>query len=493
MPHYLHLIESTALFGGSTVTDLDLDNSGGASKFRLLAFKRGSAQFKDVWADSPVRDGKRLVSYRLGLVEEEIHIEIAGSSLDNLLALKSQIDAWLLKARDAQVARNNGGSADYFWLADRPLNSSTKTYKMEIVAGEMELPEDFYDTNMLAYIAAPVVIRLLRNPYVSASTLTILNAVSANNGDGNYVDIGASGGTAITGDLPAPLSVKVVGGDTTTTRVLLALRTRGTPSNFKHIYWAKDATFGATTAARNADATFDGNNTTNGSRTTATNTTETKILRWVNTTNVADQYGRFQAYARCRSNTAGRYSVRLKAGRTDGTNDVFPASGGFLTDSAQSVGAHSGNNLAWVYLGEFEANYAATLYGLVYELWATCSDTAGSPTLDVDGVWLFPVGEGPVGTGFVQATFDLATAAAGVNSAVISAIPGDESATLANASDVATFPVQPDAGAPLYGLPARAARLFIVLLDAANTRHNHTYSLTVTVKHELRHASVIGA
>ena len=491
--NYLHLIESTALFGGSTITDLDLDNSGGSSKYRLLSFKRGKANFKDTWADSPMRDGKRLVSYRLGLVDEEITIEIVGSSLDDLLLQKNNLDAFFLKARDAQVARNNGGSANYFWLSDRPLNSSTKTYKCEIIAGEVELPEDFYDTNMLAYIADGVTIRLQRAPYVSASTLTILNGVSATNGYSDYVDIGASGATAITGDLPAPLSVKIAGGDTVSTRVLMAMRMRGTPSNFKQIYWAKDATKDATTAARNADTTFDGNNTTNGTRTTATGTTETKILRWVNTTNVTDQYGRFQAYARVRSNTAGRYSLRLKVGRTDGTNDVFPASGGFVTDSAQSVGTDSGNALAWVYLGEFESSYAATLYGIVYELWATCSSTSGSPTLDCDGVFLFPVGEGPVGTGLVQATFDLATAATGVNNAVISAIPGDEPATLANVSDVATFPKLPDAGAPLYGLPARAARLFIVLLDATNTRHNHTHALTVTVKHELRHSNVIGA
>lgn len=498
MAHYLHLIESTTLFGGSTITDLDLDNSGGSSKYRLVAYRRGEPQFKETFADSPLLDSKQLVSYRLGAVQEEIELTVEAASIDDLLLQINNLQTFLqIKARDAQVARNAGGAANYFYLADRPLNTSTKTYKCEILGGEVLLPEDFYDTNMLAYLAEPVILRFWRHPYVSASLLTILNAVSANNGESDYVDIGASGGTSVTGDLAAPLSVKVAGGDTATTRVMLALRTRGTPSNFKQIYWAKDATMTGGTAARNTDTTFDGNNTTNGSRTTAAGTSETKTHRWVNTTNVGDQFGRFHVWLRARSNTASRYSARVRVGQTDGTNYLYPASGGYGTSDAQAIGTDSGNALAWVYLGEVEmpalSSNGAAIYGIVYELYLTCSDTSGSPTLDVDGIWLMPVGEGASGSGFVQTTFDLATAASGVDNAVISALIDTPSAYLANASDVATFPRLPDAGIPLWALPARAARLFILLIDATNMRHTHTYALTVTVKHELRHSTVIGA
>lgn len=505
MPHSLHLIRSTSLFGGSTLNDLDLDNAGGSSKFRLLNFIRGEPRFKDTHANSPVSEGRRLVAYQLDDVDEEIHLSIEAASLDQLLAQLALLDRFMVWIRDAQVGLNASGQAPFYcWLSDRPLNLATKTFKYHLKLGSVQKPRALYDTNMLAWIAGepddPIIVRLTRYPYVSASVLTILNGVSADNGAGAYVDIGASGGTDITGDLPSPLSVKVAGGDTTTNRLLLSMRTRGTPSNFKQIYWAKDATFTGNTVARNGDTTFDGDGSNNGTRTTAANISENKTHRWENATNVADQYGKHRVFLRCRSNTAGRYTARVKVGISDGSNDYFPNDefGGFLTEDAQAIGAASGNALAWVDLGELTLppveTFGAAVARLVFELYLTCSDVAGAPTCDVDaGVWLMPLDDGPVDTGFVQATFPFATGAPGVASALVSAIPGDPQAALLNGSDVTTFPVVPDAGSVLFGMPNTAARLFLVLLDAGNTRHDYTHALTVTVTHELRHAAVIGA
>lgn len=573
MPHYLHLMIGTALFGGSTITELDIDNSGGSSKYRLLNFIRGEPRFKKQESDSPMTDGKRLMSFRFADVDEEIHMMIEASSTDDMLNQKAALDQYFIGAMDAQVARNNGGNTGrYYWIADKPKNLSTKTYKSEIIDGAVTLPRSYYDTNMLANIVGeendPLIIRFTRRFYVSASTLTILNGVSATNGNGNYVDITDSGATAVTGDYAGPLGIKIVGGTSLTQRVVMGMCTRGTAANFKHWYWAKDATLTANTISltgnytvtnkvltsnvatldigthghvagdlvtvAGVDATFngdytlsavgattisypktasnvastasggtvtgeiDGNGIGNGTRTTAANTSENKTHRWVNSTNVPDQFHRVKVYGRFRSNTAGRYSARLKVVLTDGTNDKAPADelGGFLT-TTQTIGTHSGNNWALVELGEFEnpviPSMGAALHAFAMELHTTCSNIAGTPTLDFDGFCFIPVGEGPNGTGFVQATFDFATAASGVAAASFSAIPGEPRATLLNGSDVATFPKMPDAGDPFYAMPAQAARIVMLLIDATNVRHNYKLPLTVTVKHELRHASGVGA
>lgn len=473
---------------------------GFTPRYDLTGYEKGEPQFKPQESDSPTVDSIRLVSYRLKPRTDKVTIDIIGSSLDDLLKRKSNLDQFFIKAMDAQVARNNGGRAFWYYLAERPLNTSTKTYKSEIINGSVKLPQLAYGPNILSSIFEDVVLTIRLHPYVSASVLTILNAVAANNGSGNFVDIAASGATAITGDLPAPLSVEVVGGDTTTKRLLLALCQNGNPTNFKNIYWAKDATLTNNTVALNGDTALDGNTTHNGTRTTAADTAEHKTHQWVNTTNMFDQIHKLQGFARLRCNTAGRYSVRFRVGLTDGTNNFFPpsnaASDGFVTAAAQAVGTHSGNHLAWVPIGEFDLPPVfaggATVYGIVIEMYSTCSDITAAPTLDFDGLFVFPVGEGPVGTGIVQATYPFATGAAGVASALISALPGDSKAALLNGSNVATFPGVPDAGAPLFGVPLRAARLLMALIDSDNNRHDYTSALLVTVIHELRHSNLIG-
>lgn len=331
---------------------------------------------------------------------------------------------------------------------------------------------------------------------VSAIAATTISYAKTHANIGSATSSGSVVGLYVKSSRSAPLRIKVAGGAAGTNKLIAALRKQGTPSNFVHQYWAKDATLTANTAARNGDTTFSGNGTNNGTRTTAANTSENKTHRWTNTTNVTSQYGAFRAFLRCRSNTAGRYSVRLRAGLTDGTNIIYPPNGGYSTNSAQSVTTDSGNALAFVDLGIVRqpAKNAGTntVYGIVYEIYATCSDTTGSPTLDVDGIWLFPVGEGENGTGYCSAVYDLGTAAAGVGFAFMDAIQNNVQAYLADGSAVMTFPTLnlPD-GAALWIAPQRAHRLYLALVDestsAGNPRHDYTQSITLTVDHEVRY------
>lgn len=350
-----------------------------------------------------------------------------------------------------------------------------------VTVSGVTLDADFNGTFVLTTVAANTISYALTHADVGS-------AASAGSVVGVYVKSSRS----------APLKIKAVGGAAASNKVIAALRKQGTPSSFKHIYWAKDATMTANTASLSSDTTLCGDATNNGARTTAANTNENKILRWVNTTSVANQYGAFRAFLRCRSNTAGRYSVRGRMGLTDGTNFVYPANGGYSTESAVTVGTDSGNSLAWVDLGIMRqpAKSAGTnaVYGIVYEIYATCSNTTGTPTLDIDGLWLFPVGEGAEGTGFVSAVYDLGIAATGVSSAYIDALQSTAPAYLADGSNVMTFPTLnlPD-GAPLWIEPQRAHRVYFALVDestsSGNPRHDYTQSITVTIDHEVRYGA----
>lgn len=318
---------------------------------------------------------------------------------------------------------------------------------------------------------------------------------------GNIASAASTGSVTpqyIKGTLSAPLRVKAKGGTSATNKLYVAVRKQGTVSNFVQWYWAKDATMTANTVARNTDTTFDGNGTTNGTRTTAADTNENKTHRWLKTTNVADQYGNFHPFLRCRSSVAGRYSARLRVGLYDGTNVVYPADGSYSTETAVLVGTDSGNALAWVDLGRIQVPAigagGAAVYGLVYELYVTCSNTAGSPTLDVDGLQLLPIGEGADSTGIVMAKYDLGSGASGVDAAFIDATPNMPGAYLADATPTVTFPSpQISEGRPLFVDPERAYRVYFALVDdstsSGNPRHDHTVTNTVTIDYEIRHAS----
>src|SRR5689334_8978551 len=103
--HYIHLIEGTALFGGSIVTDIDLANSTGTSKYNLVepdGYQMGEPQFKPQESDSPTVDSIRLVDYTLKPRVDKALVDISGSSLDNLLLNKSALDQFFTKAMNAQ-------------------------------------------------------------------------------------------------------------------------------------------------------------------------------------------------------------------------------------------------------------------------------------------------------------------------------------------------------------------------------------------------------
>lgn len=314
----------------------------------------------------------------------------------------------------------------------------------------------------------------------------IVSATSTGDVTGQYVK----------GTRAAATRHKVVGGGAATDTLIIGTRKQGNVQNYTaHHLWAKDATLTNNTTSATGDAAIDGNGTTDYTRTTAASTSELRTHRWVVTTNPQDQYGTFRVYLRGRSNTAGRYSARLRVGTTDGTNVAYPPNGGYSLGTAETIGTHSGNALAFTDMGIITMppvlSNGATIHGLVYEVYLTCSSTSGSPTLDVDGLWLFPTGEGEDGTGFVTAKYGFGLGAGAIGAGWISALNDEPTAYLSSTADVVTFPTQQTEGTGILVEPARELRIYYALVDestsAGNPRLDHSTALTVSVDYEVRY------
>lgn len=499
--YYLHLLEKTARSGGTTVRDIDLANSGGSSKYRLSVNGRvpGTQTFRETWTGNALVPGRKLTNFVAEAVDEEIIIQIRGSSIDDVLAQKSALERFFIDAMRAQVERSNDRPANYFLLAEKPLNTATNTSTTEILSGTVTMPRDWASRKLEKFVVDGVVLRIKHEPYFTASVLDVLTAEAIDNGANNGVEIFADdgGGTDpwIQGTQVCPLRVKVDGGDDTTVRMLIGTRVAQDVTDFTPIYWAKDATLGSGAAALLDQTYFNGNGLADGVRYTAPDTDEHMVLRWTVTNDVQSQYGVHRLFGRMAASAADLYSVRARFGLTDGTNIVYPFGYGYTIDDDDmpTVAARTANALHFVDLDVLQIPIPATseaIYGFVIELHATCSNITGSPTLDIDGIWLFPTGEGGGNSGFVDVTYELATADTGIDAAFVSAIGTEPRAYLANASGTVTFHTLTGTQG-IWAYPQTAMKMFFALLDADNL-HDHTLNMEVTVSYELREAGNVG-
>lgn len=503
MPAYnLRLIVRTSRHDAGTIISdrtIDLGNTSGTSKWRLNENGRrpGTQQYGKTWSGNALVPGKRLTSFVPEAVEETIEVQLRASSTDDMLAQKTALERFFFDAMTAAVLRANGKTANYFLLEEKPNNSGTNTSTTEILAGEVSFPRDWLSTKLAKFVVDGILIRLTHEPYYTASVLELLSAEAINNSDGNYVDLDASGTDSVEGDQPSPLKIKVDGGDSTTTRLLVGCKTAGDVANFVHAYWAKDATEVIATADASG-AWLDGDGTNNGEAYTAADTDEHCVWRWAVTSNVAAQYGVHRLFARGYASAADKYSIRARFGLWDGTQVVYPFGQGYTleaTELAAVPARGSGNYVPMVDCGEMQIPIPptlATLYGFVIEIYTTCSDITGGPTLVLDGLRLLPTAEAALNTGYADASYDLGIAAAGVDAAYISAIAPEPSSYLANASGVVTFPRLQNSTQAIWANPQTLMRLFFMMLDSSQM-HDYTLTAAITVSHELRVAGPVGA
>lgn len=500
MPAYnLRLIVRTNRHDAGTIISartIDLGNTSGTSKWRLNTngTRPGPQKYRPTWSGNALVPGRALTSFVPDAVNRQIDVQLRASSINDMLTQKKLLEQWFFDAMTAAVARSNGQVANYFLLEENPLNTASNTSTSEIMFGEVSFPRDYLSNKLTKFIVDGILIDLVHEPYFTASVIDVVTAEAINNSDGNYVDIAA---TDIEGDQPSPLKIKIDGGDATTTRVLIGCKATGTLANFVHAYWAKDATEVIATADE-SQTYIDGDGTNNGEKYTAADTSEHCVWRWVVTSNVADQYARNVSLARCYASVADRYSIRMRFGLWDGTQIVYPFGDGYTLGSDELADVPvrgSGNYVPLVEGGELQIpipQTLSTLYGFVIEMYVTCSSISGSPYLVLDGFRLLPVGEASLNTGFVDATYDLGTAASGVDAAYVSGIAPEPSSYLANASDVITFPRVQNGTQPIWAQPLTAMRLFFLLLDGSQM-HDYTVTAAIDVAHELRSASPVGA
>lgn len=487
---------------GSIIADrtIDLGNTSGSSKWRLVreGTRPGTQEYKTTWSGNALTPGRKLTSFVPDAVSRNIEVQLRATSVDDLLTQKKTLEKFFTDAMEASVKRANGKNASYFLLEENPLNTASNTSTTEIFFGEISMPRDWLSAKLTKFIVDGIEIKLVHEPYYTASVIELISAETINNSDGNYIDLDASGVDSVEGDQPSPLKIKIDGGDTTTTRVLIGTKAQGTVANFVHAYWSKDATEVIATADE-SQTYIDGDGTNLGERYTATDTSEHCVWRWTKTTNVSDQYGLHRLFARAYASVADRYTLRARFGLWDGTQIVYPFGEGYTLESddlADVPVRGSGNLVPMVELGELQIplpETLSTLYGFVIEIYATCSSISGNPYLVLDGLRLLPVAEAALETGYVDATFDAATAAVGVDAAYISGVEPEPSAYLANASAVITFPRIQNATRPIWATPQTAMRLFFMLLDSSQMHDYTLASIAITISHEYRSASPVGA
>lgn len=553
---------------------IDLNNTGTITTwgYRLRSRQPSFHKWKDIWQNSPVLDGRRLIDFRQDVQTETIVIDVFGATTKYMQMGLSQLNAWMRIARDGQKRKNRGLPYIAVSLWANPLQGLAAASHTEVIAFDVDGIDNYFGPNIISNHAENITLTLTLSPYWTASEIDLVTDATLSNGASNYLQVtddtteytvtnavltsnvatltigehlltvgdwftaadisldasfngtykisaisatasisyalthanigsAASTGTVtgqyVKGSRSAPTRHKVAGGSANTDKLIVGVRKQGNVANYTtHHLWAKDATVTVASASRTGDTTLDGNGTNEGTRTTAADTTEFRSHFWVVTSNPQDQYGTFNAFLRARSNTAGRYSARMRVGTVDGTNTSYPANGGYSKSAAELIGTDSGNALAWVDLGvitlpPITAN-GATVHGLLYELYLTCSATAGPATLDIDGIWMFPVGEGEEGTGYVSAKYPFGTAATGVGAGWISALDDEPDAYLASTADVITFPTPQTEGAGVLVEPAKEMRFYYALVDevsasADNPRHDYTTALTVSVDYEVRY------
>lgn len=238
---------------------------------------------------------------------------------------------------------------------------------------------------------------------------------------------------SLAGERPSALLLRVTGGNPTAgniadcKRVIMGLRANGNPANFIHQLQIGDTTgYTVSYGAKAATATEAVNflsaigGTKKRLRYTPDDLNFNTVATWEITANVIDQFGRLLALVRYRDNSAAgsdatAFYLRFRAGVKSGATVAWGpywgvnGDGGYATLRADSSAT---TELFVLDLGQGQVPATGTGYrtvsSIVYQLEAQATTLTGPPTLDIDYVDLFPVGEAGLGAGLLLADLPVA-------------------------------------------------------------------------------------
>lgn len=168
----------------------------------------------------PGIDGSRLVSHRATEMELTAMLHLAGTSHDNLITNWRNVQDMLRKA--ALYAEENIGEPiefRYKW------NNATNVVVFDVLSGQMTTPV-VDDTGLISSYLFDTPLVLVCQPYARDPSLTTATLGAS----ANYT---AWTPTAIVGDVPPPLRLRIKNANATTYEYFrVAMRSRGTVANF---------------------------------------------------------------------------------------------------------------------------------------------------------------------------------------------------------------------------------------------------------------------
>lgn len=523
--------------------EIDLLDPNGFS-LDTYDIKIPSMKSSAVYADSPLTDGRTLISGVLGNVNETIRLTLNSSTIIQLAANLSKLMRFKQDCRDfwssfGQIEPvyikhqiNGEPGPRYALLYDidvnvestvdptDPLRTVTITIEREygwrgLAPGDN--PKRWAIENVFSgqqYRASNASL-LTGNDFLFMET-NILNRAEQNASllsynTKNFVDIPAA---SIPGDLPALMCLSYTSSNTTTaTALLIAKSTKRNTGNISRqtgqnqyiirIFNAGDATMGTdTTLAADTGASRNTSNLQRRSQTTFATATMVNRLTF-QIRNLSVQRGKYAAFARARLSASGTtVNLQLMIDEVGSQSALTPV---VLTNEGSPSG--TGNTTSWylTYLGQFsvpssDRKTITSTNGLgltvnasvntdfALELWA--SRTAGAGALYVNDIVLIPIDEGAVNlvSATAQAITTTANPGAGIvydNTGYLQHGTSNDIAVLASASvnDYSEYDRLNMSGSPLYLSPGVDNRLeFLAYTDATKfSRIDNPAGMTVRV------------
>lgn len=427
-------------------------------------------------------------------VEDNLTLNITGSSITNFYDNLVTFGRALIDGRDNYYQFQHGLPYTPIFLQFKQDGSST-ILQSEWFGGDPSPIDNWVSAARRAKILDNFKVKFKRRPYWEETSSQALATSENVSNNGGYYDI-----TGVRGDVPTPLTVTVRAGVASQDRVILAAKASGhgqTVGNFVNKYEAEGYTARGTGVADLAyhatNADFSPGSGTAGQRWTVAGTSELTLLSWDITTNASDQLGQYRVFVRCRDNKATfNVKIRVRAGIYTTGNSKQYGDYGAIAKYGDGTGVSGADNSSAgttaipiidcgvITLPPVDTQGVAPSK-MILELRGTAVSASGSPTFDIDCVYLMPLYETPMQTGYVMAKYPIDLGTGADPNAVITGADRVSRAYL-DAAGVLQYAASEIRGAPIYAWNNKTVRLYVMTQRDSNLRHtqNNTNILTVT-------------
>lgn len=419
-------------------------------------------------------------------IEDEFLLNPIGSSITAFYDNLDTLGRTMLDGEDNYYQWQNGLSYTPIFLQFKQ-DGSSHMMQTEWFGANPKAVNNWLSAARRAKVLDALPTAFRRRPYWEETATQSLASSESVSNNGGYFDI-----SGVRGNLPSPMHILVRTATTNQDRIIVAAKARGTVTNFVNKYEAEDYTTRNAAVANLTDANFSGAGAPQGQQWTPANTTATTILTWDITSNISDQLGTYRVFVRCRDNNATfNVAVRVRAGVYTGSNTPQYGDYGSFRKYGDGTGTSGGSNasagttaIPLIDCGiiklppvDLQGNAPAKM---ILELEGKAASVSGSPTFDVDCLYLMPLYELPMQSGYVMAKYPIALGNAAAPDGIITGLDRYPRAYLDDAG-VVQYGASEIRGAPLYAWNSDTIRVFVLTQRDSNLRHTQNLTNVVTI------------